>query len=165
LSVNLAIIDEVSCFPRDRLADKAQDGPTNRFDQLLCSTDGVFRTIVCKEMQPPTTVIDKRQVLDTRHRERTWGSHRRPKDAVREDEAVTLRGLHEEVFLRRSHGLNQCPKRIAKSIQLLRIMLIHADYVTAELRAALPAGSTGVRAHTNIRAFKCPIDLTKNNRR
>jgi len=39
----------------------------------------------------------------------------------------------------------------------------HAGYVTAELRSALPAGSTGVLAHTNIRAFKCPIDLTKNN--
>ncbi|MDB5040594.1 MAG: hypothetical protein JWN27_1320 [Candidatus Eremiobacteraeota bacterium] len=116
-------------------------------------------------MQPPGTVIDKRQVFDTRHRERTWRSPRRPKDFVREDEAVALRGLHEELLLRRSHFLNQCPKRIAKSFQLLRIMLIHADYITAELRSARSVGSTGVLARTNARAFKCPIDLTKRNRR
>lgn len=116
-------------------------------------------------MQPPTTVIDKRQVLDTCHRERTWGSPRRPKDTVREEEAVTLRGLHEEILLRRSHFLNQCAERIAKSIQLLGIMLIHAGQITAELRSALPGGSTRVLAQMNIRAFKYPIDLTKRNRR
>jgi hypothetical protein len=116
-------------------------------------------------MQPPSTVIDTRQVLDTRHRERTWGSPRRPKDAGREEEAVTFRGLHEELLLRRSDFLDQCAERIAKSIQLLGIMLIHAGYVAAELRSALPAGSTGVLAQTNIRAFKYPIDLTKRDRR
>jgi hypothetical protein len=90
MSVDLAISTRSARFPRGRLADKAQDGPTNRFDQFLCSTDGVCRTIVCEEMQPPSAVIDKRQVLDKRHRERTWGSSSRPKDAVREEEAVAL---------------------------------------------------------------------------
>ncbi len=116
-------------------------------------------------MQPPTTVIDRRQVLDTGHRERTWGSHGRPKDAVREEEAVTLRGFDEEIFLRCSHFLNQCPQRIAKSIQLLRIILINAGYVTAELRSALPGGSAWVLGPTNIHVCKYPIDLTKRNRR
>ena len=116
-------------------------------------------------MQPSTTVVDKRQVLDTRHRERTCGGPRRPKDAVREEETITLRRLHEELFLRSSRGLNQCPECVTKSIQLLRIVLIYTGYVTAELRPAVSVGSTGVRAQTNIRALKCPIDLSKNNRR
>ena len=87
-------------------------------------------------MQPPTTVIDKRQVLDVRHCERTWGSLRRPKDADREDKAVTFRGLHEEILLRRGHFLNHCPEGSAQSSQLFRIMLIYAGFVTAELRSA-----------------------------
>jgi hypothetical protein len=93
------------------------------------------------------------------------GSPRRPKDAVREEKAVTLRGLHEEILLRRSHFLDQCPERMAKSIQLLRIMLIHVDDITAELRSARSDRTPGVLAETNIRAFKCAIDLTKRNRR
>jgi hypothetical protein len=116
-------------------------------------------------MQPSTTVIDRRQVLGTRHRERTCGGPRRPKDAVHEQETVTLRGLHEKIFLRRSRGRNQCPECITKSIQLLRIVLIYTGYVTAELRSAVSIGSTGVLAQTNVRALKCPIDLSKNNRR
>lgn len=64
-------VDQAGRFTGVRLAEKAQDGPTNGFDQLCCSRDGIARTIVCKKMQPPTTVIDGRQVLGTRYRERT----------------------------------------------------------------------------------------------
>jgi len=120
---------------------------------------------VCEQMQPPATVIDKRRVLYMRHRERTWGSLRPPKDAVREEKAVTLRGLHEKILLRRGHFFYQCPERIAKSIQLSRIVLICAGYVTPELRSARSDGSTGVLAHPNIRAFKCPVNVTKGDRR
>ncbi len=157
-------IDEVSCFSGGRLACKAQDGPTNRFDQLLCSSNGVLRTVVCQEMQTPSAVSDRCKILDTRHRERTWGGPCRPKDAVREQETVGFRSLHEEILLRRGRFLNQCPERIAKSIELLRVMLIYAGYIAAKPGSARPFGTTGVGARMNIRAFKCPIDLTKGNR-
>ncbi len=116
-------------------------------------------------MQPSSTVLDKRQVLGTRHRERTRGSLRRPEDAVRKGETVTQGGLHEIIFLRRSRGLNQCPECITKAIQLSRILLIYTGYVTAELRSAVSLGPAGVPAQANIRGLKCPIDLSKNNRR
>jgi hypothetical protein len=54
---------------------------------------------------------------------------------------------------------------MAKPIQLSRIMLIHVDDITAELRSARSVGTAGVLAETNIRGFKCPIELTKRNRR
>ena len=110
-------------------------------------------------------VIDERQILDTRHPERTCRSLRRLKDAFHVEEAITLRGLYEEVFLRRSHFFNQGSERVGKSIQLLRIVLIHAGHVTAELRSAGPGGSTGVLAQTNIHGFKRSIELTKRNGR
>ena len=50
-------------------------------------------------------------------------------------------------------------------IQLLRVVLIYTSYVTAELRSAVSIGSTRVLAQTNIHALKCPIDLSKNDRR
>jgi hypothetical protein len=158
-------IDEVGGFPRGRFIDKAQEGPTDGIEQLLCSSDCIFRTIVCKQMQPSTVLIDRGQVFGSRHREKTCGGLRRPKDTVHEEETVTLSGLHEEIFLRRSRGLDQCSERLAKPMQLLRIVLIYAGYITAELRSAVSLWSTGVLAQPNIGILKCPIDLSKNNRR
>lgn len=117
-------------------------------------------------LEVPIDITDTTLKLDREWHSLEWnpGSRpRRPKDAVLEEETVTLGALHEEIFLRRSHFLGQCPKRIAKSIQLLRIMLIHG-YITAELCSAHPVGSTGVLAPTNGRAFKCPSELTKRDR-
>lgn len=116
-------------------------------------------------MQPPRTVIDRRQILGTPDREGTRSRPRRPQDAGREREAVTLSGLYEELFLGRSHRPDQRSERIAESIQLLRIVLIHAGHVAAELRSAIPDGSTGVLAHPDIRAVERADDLTKNDRR
>jgi hypothetical protein len=115
-------------------------------------------------MQPSGAGVDRRQVFGTRHGKRTCGALRRPKDAVNEDEAVTPSGVHEEIFLRRSGGLNQRSECNAKSIQLLRIVLIYTGDVTPELRSAVSIGATGVPAQTNMRALKCPIDVSKHDR-
>ncbi len=90
---------------------------------------------------------------------------RRPKDAVREEKAVTLRGLHEEVLFRSGHLVDQGPERVAKPIHLLRIVRIHTGDVTAELRSAGPAGFIAVLAQLNARACEGSIDLPKRNRR
>ncbi len=146
-----------------RLADEAQDGPANGFDQLLRSTDRICGAIVCKQLQPPAAVIDPCQVLDTGHRERARSRLSRPEDALREEEAVTLGPPYEKLDLRRGDLVDQRPERIAEPIQLSRIVLVHAGDVTAESGSARPAGLAGVLARTNARAFECPIDLTKRN--
>jgi hypothetical protein len=46
----------------------------------------------------------------------------------------------------------------------LRIILIHAGNVTAELRSAISAGSTRIFAQAKARAPKYSIDLTKRDR-
>ena len=152
-------IGEVRRLRRNRLAENAQDGPANRVHQLLGSGDRPRRRIVCQELQPPSAVIKNRQIFGARNSERTRRSRRRPKGAVREREAVALRGLHEELLLGGSRLRDQRTECVAESIELLRVMLIHADDIPAEMRSSRSLGPTGILAETNTQALKYPIDL------
>lgn len=50
-------------------------------------------------------------------------------------------------------------------MELLLVTLIDTGNVTAELRSASAAGSTGVLSQTNIHGVKCSHELTQWNRR
>jgi hypothetical protein len=149
---------------RGRPTAVTQDGPANGIEDLYGPLYGVLRTIVCKELQPPATIADRSKILGAGHRKRMRRRRRRPKNAVYKDEAVALRSLNEKILLRGCHFIDQRPEHFPESSQLLRILLIDARYVPAELRSARPFGSTGVRSQTNIHGGKSSIDLTQGDR-
>lgn len=130
--------NEASVFHRKRRCDQLQDRPASRFQLYLCITNGAVTIIAFAR----------------------WA-----KDAVRKAEAVALRSLHEEVLLRGCHFVDHRTERGTKSSEPLRITLIDASNVAAELRPACPSSSTWIGAQAHAGAFKYTNQLTQRNRR
>jgi hypothetical protein len=140
-------VDDVRGCAWRRLVEKAQDRSTNRCDEFLRCGDRLGGFFVCKQLKPPPSLRDGRKVFGTRYRERADTRSGRAEDAIREDETVALRSLHEEVDFRRSYFADQRSQRVAEPVDLLRIALIDAGDVAAKLRSARSLRPAGILAY------------------
>lgn len=95
-----------------------------RFDQLARPRDRFGRTGLRENLQAPDAVVERLGIVESRYRERFRSGRRHSKSTVGKFETVALRRANEEALLRVGGFVDQRAERVAKLLELSRVLLI-----------------------------------------